>query len=41
MDFEKEFRFLQLQLGVDESYTLLVDNNDGKSIIGQVTIEVN
>lgn len=30
----------QLQLGVDESYTLLVAKNDGLSIIGEATIEV-
>lgn len=32
---------LQLQLGVDESYTLLVAKNDDHSIIGEATIEVN
>ena len=32
---------MQLQLGVDESYTLFVAKNDGQSIIGEVTIEVN
>lgn len=31
---------LQLQLGVDESYTLLVDGGDGESIIAEATIEV-
>lgn len=31
---------VQLQLGVDESYTLFVSKNDGKSIIGEATIEV-
>lgn len=30
----------QLQLGVDESYSLLVPNKDGKSNIGEATIEV-
>lgn len=30
----------QLQLGVDESYTLLVAKNEGLSIIGEATIEV-
>ncbi|PON75322.1 Beta-hexosaminidase [Parasponia andersonii] len=30
-----------LQLGVDESYTLYVAKNDGQSIIGEVTIEAN
>ncbi|XVF75413.1 hypothetical protein PTKIN_Ptkin13bG0186800 [Pterospermum kingtungense] len=31
----------ELQLGVDESYTLLVAKNDGKSIVGEATIEAN
>ncbi|KAK4579020.1 hypothetical protein RGQ29_028903 [Quercus rubra] len=31
----------ELQLGVDESYTLFVSKNDGKSIIGEATIEAN
>lgn len=31
---------LQLQLGVDESYSLSVSGNDGRSIIGEATIEV-
>ncbi|CAK9187480.1 unnamed protein product [Ilex paraguariensis] len=31
----------ELQLGVDESYSLLVTSNDGRSIISQVTIEAN
>lgn len=31
---------LQLQLGVDESYSLLVAKNDDHSIIGEATIEV-
>ncbi|CAI9092477.1 OLC1v1027726C1 [Oldenlandia corymbosa var. corymbosa] len=31
----------ELQLGVDESYSLLVAKNDGHSIIGEVTIEAN
>ncbi|KAM1028634.1 hypothetical protein EV1_040862 [Malus domestica] len=30
-----------LQLGVDESYTLFVVKNDGKSIVGEATIEAN
>lgn len=30
----------QLQLGVDESYTLFVAKKDGKSIVGEATIEV-
>lgn len=35
------FWFLQLQLGVDESYTLFVLKKDGKAIVGEATIEVN
>ncbi|XP_075670781.1 beta-hexosaminidase 1 [Castanea sativa] len=31
----------ELQLGVDESYTLFVSKNDGKSITGEATIEAN
>lgn len=31
----------ELQLGTDESYSLLVANSDEKSIIGEVTIEAN
>ncbi|EOY18354.1 Beta-hexosaminidase 1 isoform 3 [Theobroma cacao] len=31
----------ELQLGVDESYTLSVAKNDGKSIVGEATIEAN
>ncbi|KVI06920.1 Glycoside hydrolase, catalytic domain-containing protein [Cynara cardunculus var. scolymus] len=31
----------ELQLGVDESYTLLVAKNNGLSVIGEVTIEVS
>ncbi|KAL9422006.1 hypothetical protein AB3S75_034307 [Citrus x aurantiifolia] len=31
----------ELQLGVDESYTLLVAKNEGLSIIGEATIEAN
>ncbi|XVF23795.1 hypothetical protein REPUB_Repub13aG0070000 [Reevesia pubescens] len=31
----------ELQLGVDESYTLFVAKNDGKSIVGEATIEAN
>ncbi|KAL4376864.1 hypothetical protein GQ457_02G023070 [Hibiscus cannabinus] len=31
----------ELQLGVDESYALFVAKNDGKSIIGEATIEAN
>ncbi|XP_031254283.1 beta-hexosaminidase 1 [Pistacia vera] len=31
----------ELQLGVDESYSLLVAKNDGRSIIGEATIEAN
>ncbi|KAE7996850.1 hypothetical protein FH972_001539 [Carpinus fangiana] len=31
----------ELQLGVDESYTLFVAKNDGQSIIGEATIEAN
>ncbi|XP_024970541.1 beta-hexosaminidase 1 [Cynara cardunculus var. scolymus] len=31
----------ELQLGVDESYTLLVAKNNGLSVIGEVTIEAN
>ena len=31
---------MQLQLGVDESYSLLVAKNDDHSIIGEATIEV-
>ncbi|KAL0002993.1 hypothetical protein SO802_016774 [Lithocarpus litseifolius] len=31
----------ELQLGVDESYTLFVSKNDEKSIIGEATIEAN
>lgn len=31
---------LQLQLGVDESYSLAVGRGDGRSIIGEATIEV-
>ncbi|KAM6582603.1 hypothetical protein CsatB_009605 [Cannabis sativa] len=31
----------ELQLGVDESYTLYVAKNDGQSITGDVTIEAN
>lgn len=30
----------QLQLGTDESYSLLVAKSDERSIIGEVTIEV-
>lgn len=30
----------QLQLGVDESYSLFVSNSDGHSILGAATIEV-
>jgi hypothetical protein len=33
--------FFQLQLGVDESYTLFVLKKDGKAIVGEATIEVN
>ena len=29
----------ELQLGVDESYTLLVNKKDGQSVVGEVTIE--
>ncbi|KAL4556854.1 hypothetical protein LXL04_035019 [Taraxacum kok-saghyz] len=31
----------ELQLGVDESYTLLVAKNNGLSVIGEVTVEAN
>ncbi|XVE52742.1 hypothetical protein DITRI_Ditri02bG0147800 [Diplodiscus trichospermus] len=31
----------ELQLGVDESYTLFLAKNDGKSIVGEATIEAN
>ncbi|KAK8593302.1 hypothetical protein V6N13_043093 [Hibiscus sabdariffa] len=31
----------ELQLGVDESYALFVAKNDGKSIVGEATIEAN
>ncbi|KAG4202672.1 hypothetical protein ERO13_A05G351400v2 [Gossypium hirsutum] len=31
----------ELQLGVDESYTLFVAKKDGKSIVGEATIEAN
>jgi hexosaminidase len=31
---------LQLQLGVDESYLLLVEKRNGQSIIGEAYIEV-
>ncbi|KAM4094094.1 hypothetical protein ACJW30_06G170100 [Castanea mollissima] len=31
----------ELQLGVDESYTLFVSKNDGKSITGEAAIEAN
>ncbi|KAA3464285.1 beta-hexosaminidase 1-like [Gossypium australe] len=42
-----ELRFIvnsdseELQLGVDESYTLFVAKKDGKSIVGEATIECN
>nr|KJB76037.1 hypothetical protein B456_012G068200 [Gossypium raimondii] len=42
-----ELRFIvnsdseELQLGVDESYTLFVAKKDGKSIVGEATIEAN
>lgn len=35
------FGSLQLQLGVDESYTLFLAKNDGQSIVGEATIEVS
>ena len=38
--FESVLFVLQLQLGVDESYSLLVAKNDDHSIIGEATIEV-
>ncbi|KAK9282720.1 hypothetical protein L1049_010940 [Liquidambar formosana] len=31
----------ELQLGADESYSLLVARNDGRSIVGEATIEAN
>lgn len=37
---EHVFGYFQLQLGVDESYTLFVAKDDRKSIIGEATIEV-
>ena len=32
---------LQLKLGVDESYSLLLGKGNGYSIVGEVTIEVS
>ncbi len=40
-EFDSIFCYFQLQLGVDESYTLFVAKNDGQSIIEEATIEVN
>ncbi|KAF2321288.1 hypothetical protein GH714_038505 [Hevea brasiliensis] len=41
LDSEAEDIHLTLQLGVDESYSLFVDKNDGQSIIAEATIEAN
>lgn len=41
LTFDSEFGYFQLQLGVDESYTLFVLKKDGQSIVGEATIEVN